>query len=253
MCYETQQRFHFAGLSLARGYTSCRPPRRLARRSKDRMRDLPRIPSVPTPPNPPGFPVRLQRHPRRKSCCRVPRRRHAQSHPMCHRRREGKGAAAKRLGRAATPAGSRSSPDLLQPLPSSPRPQQTPTCTTSPASLAPEAQRIQDELRRLRQDAKARRTFYEQLRRTVERVRSGLPDEDPQKAVSPRPASFLSLSLLWNLRIRWIQTSQTSPRPRNLRAGKSRKVRAAALTGPPTSAWSIGQRLTARLCRWLLP
>jgi hypothetical protein len=42
----------------------------------------------------------------------------------------------------------------------------------------PEAQRIQDELSRLRDDGGARHAFYDELRRTVERVRAGLRDED---------------------------------------------------------------------------
>jgi len=42
----------------------------------------------------------------------------------------------------------------------------------------PEALRIQDELKRLRDDSEARRNFYDDLRRTVERVRAGLTDKD---------------------------------------------------------------------------
>ena len=56
----------------------------------------------------------------------------------------------------------------------------------------PEAQRIRDELNRLRNDAGARRAFYDELRRTVERVRAGLPDEDSQNPASPRPAASQS-------------------------------------------------------------
>jgi hypothetical protein len=50
----------------------------------------------------------------------------------------------------------------------------------------PEAQRIQDELSRLRDDAGARSAFYDELRRTVERVRAGLPDEDSKNPPPPR-------------------------------------------------------------------
>jgi soluble lytic murein transglycosylase-like protein len=52
----------------------------------------------------------------------------------------------------------------------------------------PEAQRIQDELSRLRDDAGARQAFYDELRRTVEQVRSGLRDEDSKNPPSSGPA-----------------------------------------------------------------
>jgi hypothetical protein len=42
----------------------------------------------------------------------------------------------------------------------------------------PEAQRIQDEFARLRQDTGARSAFYNDLRDTVERVRAGQRDEN---------------------------------------------------------------------------
>ncbi len=42
----------------------------------------------------------------------------------------------------------------------------------------PEILRIRDELKRLHDDNEARRTFYEDLRRTVEQVRTGARDED---------------------------------------------------------------------------
>ena len=42
----------------------------------------------------------------------------------------------------------------------------------------PESLRIRDELKHLRDDSEARRTFYDDLRRTVERVRAGVRDED---------------------------------------------------------------------------
>jgi soluble lytic murein transglycosylase-like protein len=42
----------------------------------------------------------------------------------------------------------------------------------------PKAQRIQDEFARLREDAGARRAFYDDLLGTVERVRAGLRDEN---------------------------------------------------------------------------
>ena len=51
----------------------------------------------------------------------------------------------------------------------------------------PEAQRIQDELSRLRDDAGARHAFYDELRRTVEQVRAGLRDEDSKNPPSPHP------------------------------------------------------------------
>ena len=42
----------------------------------------------------------------------------------------------------------------------------------------PETQRIRDELNRLRDDAGVRRAFYDELRRTVERVRASQRDQD---------------------------------------------------------------------------
>lgn len=56
----------------------------------------------------------------------------------------------------------------------------------------PEALRIQNELRRIRDDAEARRAFYDDLRRTVERVRAGAAHEDvrdsrPAQIASPMP------------------------------------------------------------------
>ena len=41
----------------------------------------------------------------------------------------------------------------------------------------PEAQRVQDEFARLREDAGARRAFYDDLLGTVERVRAGMRNE----------------------------------------------------------------------------
>jgi hypothetical protein len=46
-------------------------------------------------------------------------------------------------------------------------------------SLDAEAQRIQDEFARLREDTGARSAFYNNLRDTVERVRAGQRDENP--------------------------------------------------------------------------
>src|SRR5271157_180622 len=51
----------------------------------------------------------------------------------------------------------------------------------------PEAQRIQEEFVRLREDADARRAFYDDLLGTVERVRSGMRDEN---AAGEKPVSF---------------------------------------------------------------
>jgi hypothetical protein len=45
----------------------------------------------------------------------------------------------------------------------------------------PEALRIRDELKRLHDDSEARRNFYVNLRRTVERVRAGMSDEESPK------------------------------------------------------------------------
>jgi hypothetical protein len=45
-------------------------------------------------------------------------------------------------------------------------------------------QRIRNELDHLRNDAGARRAFYDELRRTVEQVRSGRRDEDSQNSRS---------------------------------------------------------------------
>ena len=54
----------------------------------------------------------------------------------------------------------------------------------------PEAQRIQDEFVRLRQDAAARRAFYDDLLGTVERVRAGMREENlaEEKPVSFQPS-----------------------------------------------------------------
>jgi hypothetical protein len=61
-------------------------------------------------------------------------------------------------------------------------------------STNPEAQRIQDEFARLRQDAVARRAFYDDLLGTVERVRAGMRDENSagEKFVSFNPAAHPS-------------------------------------------------------------
>jgi hypothetical protein len=67
--------------------------------------------------------------------------------------------------------------------------------TDSPAQsqprtqIDPEALRIHDELQHLRDDSEARRNFYDDLRRTVERVRAGMSDEDSHE----RGAGNLSL------------------------------------------------------------
>jgi len=58
-----------------------------------------------------------------------------------------------------------------------------------PNAPDPEVQRIRVELNRLRDDAGARRAFYDELRRTVERVRAGLPDEGSKNSAAPRPAA----------------------------------------------------------------
>ena len=60
----------------------------------------------------------------------------------------------------------------------------------------PEALRVRDELKRLRDDSEARRNFYDDLRRTVERVRAGMRDEgslergtaSPPRATPASPA-----------------------------------------------------------------
>ena len=59
----------------------------------------------------------------------------------------------------------------------------------NPDAPGPEAQRIRVELNRLRNDAGARCAFYDELRRTVERVRAGQQDEGSQNLASPRPAA----------------------------------------------------------------
>ncbi len=51
----------------------------------------------------------------------------------------------------------------------------------------PAAQRVRDDLSRLRNDAGARRAFYDELRRTVEQVRSGRRDENSQNPASTLP------------------------------------------------------------------
>jgi len=58
-----------------------------------------------------------------------------------------------------------------------------------PNAPDPEARRIRVELNRLRDDAGARRSFYDELRRTVEQVRAGQLHEGSQDLASPRPAA----------------------------------------------------------------
>ena len=73
--------------------------------------------------------------------------------------------------------------------------EQVPKANTDQAEASnspdPESQRIQDEFVRLRQDAGARRAFYEDLLGTVERVRAGMRDENlaEEKPVSFQPAA----------------------------------------------------------------
>src|SRR5208282_3262424 len=57
-------------------------------------------------------------------------------------------------------------------------------------SADPEARRVQDEFARLREDAGARRAFYDDLLGTVERVRAGMRNEDSpeEKWVKFQPA-----------------------------------------------------------------
>jgi len=72
---------------------------------------------------------------------------------------------------------------------------QTPTANAHQPDFSnspdPEAQRIQDEFARLREDADARRAFYDDLLGTVERVRAGMRDENSaeEKPVSFQPAA----------------------------------------------------------------
>ena len=58
-----------------------------------------------------------------------------------------------------------------------------------PNAPSPEAQRIRVELNRLRDDAGARRAFYDELRRTVDQVRVSKQDEGSQNLVSPPQAA----------------------------------------------------------------
>jgi len=59
----------------------------------------------------------------------------------------------------------------------------------------PETLRIRDELERLRRDSEARRTFYDDLRRSVERVRAGMPDEDSlERGTGSRPTGSREVS-----------------------------------------------------------
>jgi len=53
------------------------------------------------------------------------------------------------------------------------------------SAVEPEAKRV--ELNRLRDDAAARRAFYDELRGTVEEVRAGRRDEDSKNSQSSRP------------------------------------------------------------------
>jgi hypothetical protein len=66
------------------------------------------------------------------------------------------------------------------------QPTRTDSNPQSSGASDPEAVRIQDELKRLRDDAEARRAFYDDLRRTVERVRGGAARE---QAREPKPVS----------------------------------------------------------------
>jgi hypothetical protein len=90
--------------------------------------------------------------------------------------------------RAVTPAGSgfatRRTPAAAHEL--TPTPNANPYNDANPPD--PEAQRIRDELSRLRDDAGARGAFYDELRRTVEQVRAGLRDEDSKNPPSSGPA-----------------------------------------------------------------
>jgi len=92
---------------------------------------------------------------------------------------------------AVTPAGAgfatRRTPASAHEL--TPTPNANPYDDSNPPD--PEAQRIQDDLSRLRDDAGARRAFYDELRRTVEQVRTGLRDEDSKTPPSSRPAWHL--------------------------------------------------------------
>jgi hypothetical protein len=88
-----------------------------------------------------------------------------------------------------TPAGS----GFLTRQPSAAAPVPAPTSNTvlrdDSNAPDPEAQRIRDELNRLRNDAGARRAFYEELRRTVEQVRAGRLAEDSKNPASPHPVA----------------------------------------------------------------
>jgi len=80
------------------------------------------------------------------------------------------------------PAGATSTDSGFLTRPSSPSarvPASTPNAVQRDDSNAPiaETQRIRVELERLRDDAGTRRAFYDDLRRTVERVRAGQRDE----------------------------------------------------------------------------
>jgi hypothetical protein len=67
----------------------------------------------------------------------------------------------------------------------------TPAGSGYPSAPDPEARRIQDELERLRDDAGARRAFYDDLLRTVESLCAGRLDEDltGRGSVAPHPNS----------------------------------------------------------------
>ena len=88
---------------------------------------------------------------------------------------------------AITSAGSPAGPRLGSAWPGQ-APSLQKTAGSDLGSLDPEAQRIQDELYRLRNDAGARRAFYDELRRTVDQVRTGARDEDSKNPASAPPA-----------------------------------------------------------------
>jgi len=97
------------------------------------------------------------------------------------------------------PASTPPQTEILLPPPPNPPPAKSPLpasqaeakngAGTKPAAatpaIDPEARRI--ELNRLRDDAVARRAFYDELRSAVDQVRSGRRDEDSKNPPSSRP------------------------------------------------------------------
>lgn len=107
----------------------------------------------------------------------------------------------------------------------------------------PETLRIREDLQRLRDNTEARRAFYDELHRTVERVRAGVPDEEApeQSPVPAHPATDPSRGT----------SSEPSNPPFSIQPRESRPH----APGPPqasagTGGRSIDRAAYQRVVRW---